>query len=84
MEREGKTADLTFEIEARPEGFAGTFTSMRQRVMEYPLDAVEIEGDRIRLVLAGGDILFQGDWPRLAPGFADLMTAWIRYRTIER
>jgi hypothetical protein len=21
------------------------------------------------------------DWPRLAPGFADLMVAWIRYRT---
>jgi alpha-beta hydrolase superfamily lysophospholipase len=61
MEREGKTADLTFEIETGPEGFAGTFTSLRQRVMEYPLDAVEVEGDGIRLVLGGGDVLFQGD-----------------------
>ena len=56
MEREGKTADLTFEIEKVREGYAGNFTSLRQRVMEYPLDAVEIEGDRIRLVL-GGEVL---------------------------
>lgn len=61
MEREGKTADLTIEIETRGEGFGGTFTSLRQRVMQYPLDAVEVEGDGIRLVLGGGDVLFEGD-----------------------
>ena len=62
MEREGKTADLAVEIATREGGgLRGSFTSRRQRVMEYPLDTVDVRGNTIRMVLGGGDVVFEGE-----------------------
>lgn len=41
-------------------GYAGTFTSEGQGIMEYPLDAVTASGAHVAFALGGGDIRLSG------------------------
>ncbi|HEY7471636.1 MAG TPA: alpha/beta fold hydrolase [Gemmatimonadota bacterium] len=61
MEREGKPADLALDLVRSDSALQARFTSLRQRVMEYPLDAVTTDGDVIRLELGGGALVFEGE-----------------------
>jgi uncharacterized protein len=57
---DGRAAmEVTLHVTSGGGAYKGTFTSMRQRAMDYPLDAVTIAGGAAHFVL-GGDTVFDG------------------------
>jgi len=61
MTASGATMDVELGFAAGKSKPTGTFTSMSQRAMDYPLDAVTVSGSAIHFVL-GGDMVFDGEW----------------------
>jgi dipeptidyl aminopeptidase/acylaminoacyl peptidase len=57
MSREGADVSVAFDFVCSGSELRGSFTSMPQRVMEYPFDSVKQTGNQIDLVL-GGDTSF--------------------------
>ena len=57
MSREGADVSVAFDFVCSEAELRGSFTSMPQRVMEYPFDSVQQTGNQIDLVL-GGDTSF--------------------------
>jgi hypothetical protein len=60
MEREGKRADLALDIVRGDSALQARFTSLRQRVMEYPFDTVTTDGEAIHLDIGGEGLVFEG------------------------
>ena len=82
--REGAQLPVSFDFSTGPTGVAGTFTSLTQRAMEYPLDKVAIAGRTVHFTLGEGSLAFDGrleDWWRAAPGVTNLLTAWVLHQT---
>lgn len=50
MTREGADLAVSMEFASGKEGIAGRFTSLTQRVMDYPLDSVKTDGDAVQIV----------------------------------
>lgn len=51
---------MSFDFSVGPKDTSGTFTSLTQRAMEYPLDAVAVDGASVHLELGGGSLVFDG------------------------
>jgi hypothetical protein len=51
---------VSFDFADGPHGVSGTFTSLTQRAMDYPLDTVAISGATVHLELGGGSLVFDG------------------------
>ena len=60
MVREGIPLLVSFDFTNTGGQPKGTFTSLTQKAMEFPLDAVTINGDALHCVL-GGSIVFDGE-----------------------
>lgn len=58
--REAAQLPVSFDISVGLQGAKGTFTSLTQRTMEYPLDTVAIAGTSVHLELGGRSIVFDG------------------------
>jgi pimeloyl-ACP methyl ester carboxylesterase len=58
--REAARLPVSFDFSAGPQGVRGTFTSLTQRTMEYPLDTVAIDGTSVHFELGGRSIVFDG------------------------
>jgi pimeloyl-ACP methyl ester carboxylesterase len=58
--REGARLPVSFDFSVQPHRIHGTFTSLTQRTMEYPLDTVVVEGERVHFELGGGSLVFDG------------------------
>jgi pimeloyl-ACP methyl ester carboxylesterase len=58
--REAARLPVSFDFSVRPQGVNGTFTSLMQRTMEYPLDTVAIDGTSVHFELGEGSLVFDG------------------------
>ena len=58
--RQGARLPVSFDFSRGPTGVAGTFTSLTQRAMEYPLDKVAIAGRTVHFTLGEGSLAFDG------------------------
>lgn len=58
--RESARLPVSFDFSAGPQGVNGTFTSLTQRTMEYPLDRVTVDGPSVHFELGGGSLVFDG------------------------
>ncbi len=58
--REAARLPVSFDISVGPQGLSGTFTSLTQRTMQYPLDTVTIAGTSVHFELGGGSLVFDG------------------------
>lgn len=59
MVREGIPLQVSFDFTNAGGQPKGTFTSLTQKAMEFPLDTLTVEGDAVHFVL-GGSIIFDG------------------------
>lgn len=58
--REAAPLPVSFDFSVQPQGVTGTFTSLTQRTMEYPLDTVAVDGTSVHFELGGGSLVFDG------------------------
>ena len=58
--RETAWLPVSFDMSVRPHGVTGTFTSLTQAAMEYPLDTMAVDGDSVHFSLGGGSLVFAG------------------------
>lgn len=58
--REAARLPVSVDISVGPQGVNGTFTSLTQRTMQYPLDTVVITGTSVHFELGGGSLVFDG------------------------
>ena len=57
--REGIQLEVSFDFAKSDARFNGTFTSLSQKAMQYPLDVVTVNADAVHIVLAGS-MVFDG------------------------
>ncbi len=60
MTHAGATVGVAFDFTPDQGRLAGSFSSARQRVLEYPLDSVTYSAPRIGIKLGGGSVVFSG------------------------
>jgi len=60
LEREAARLPVSFDFSVLAQGVNGTFTSLTQRTMEYPLDTVTVDGNSVHFALGGGSLVFDG------------------------
>ena len=58
--RESALLPVSFDFVVQEQRVTGTFTSLTQRTMEYPLDTVAADGMRVHFTLGGGSLVFDG------------------------
>ena len=58
--RLGARLPVSFDFSAGPTGVAGTFTSLTQRTMEFPLDKVVVGDRTVHFTLGEGSLVFDG------------------------
>lgn len=58
--RQGARLPVSFDFAPGPTGIGGTFTSLTQRAMEYPLDKVTVSGRTVTFTLGEGSLAFDG------------------------
>ena len=59
MIREGAPLEVSFDFRGPGSKPKGTFTSLTQKAMDYPLDVLNVSADAVHFVL-GGSIVFDG------------------------
>ena len=59
MVREGVPLEVSFDFKGPGSQPRGTFTSLTQKAMDYPLDVLTVSADAVHFVL-GGSIVFNG------------------------
>lgn len=60
MTHDGANIAIEFEFRENHGRLAGSFTSLQQRVLDYPFDAVVYSAPKLHVDLAGGDTVFDG------------------------
>src|SRR5262249_39325628 len=58
--RQGARLPVSFDFSTGATGVTGTFTSLTQRAMEFPLDKVTITGRTVHFTLGEGSLVFDG------------------------
>jgi hypothetical protein len=70
--REGARLSVSFDFRSDDSGTSGTFTASSQRVMDYSLDSVRVNGQAVQFSLGGGSLKFAGQFT------ADRMSGTVR------
>lgn len=60
MTHDGAEVGVQFDFREQQGHLVGRFSSAQQRVLEYPFDEVTYAAQRLRVVLGGGDVVFDG------------------------
>jgi pimeloyl-ACP methyl ester carboxylesterase len=57
MVREGVPLEVSFDFDRSGAGLKGSFTSLTQKAMDYPLDGLTVKSDAVHFVLGGSMVL---------------------------
>jgi len=60
MTHDGAEVGIQFDIRESQGHLVGSFTSLQQRVLEYPFDKLVYSAPKLHIDLAGGDTVFDG------------------------